>query len=133
MYLLDTNIWLERLLEQERAVEVSRFLQVVPDSELAITDFAFHSIGVIMLKLGKADALVHFSDDLFAEGQVSMVNLEPRDTRTIADAAKTYRLDYDDAYQYTAAEKYDLQLISFDTAFDRTPRSRKVPGDIVTM
>ena len=133
MYLLDTNIWLERLLEQERAAEVSRFLEVVPGSELAITDFAFHSIGVIMLKLGKADVLIPFADDLFGEGEVSLVNLQPRDTRAIADAAITYRLDFDDAYQYTAAEKYDLQLISFDAAFDRTSRARKVPGDIVTM
>jgi len=38
MYLLDTNIWLERLLEQERATEVSQFLEAVPGSELDITD-----------------------------------------------------------------------------------------------
>ena len=42
MYLLDTNIWLERLLEQARAAEVSRFLADVPESELAITDFALY-------------------------------------------------------------------------------------------
>jgi len=133
MYLLDTNIWLERLLEQERASEVSRFLELVPGSQLAITDFAFHSIGVIMLKLNKADAMIHFADDLFGEGEVSLVNLAPHDTRAIADAAMKYRLDFDDAYQYASAEKYDLQLISFDTAFDRTDRSRKVPSDVVTV
>jgi predicted nucleic acid-binding protein len=133
MYLLDTNIWLERLLEQKRATEVSRFLEAVPGSELAITDFAFHSIGVIMMKLGKSEALIRFVDDLLGEGEVSLVSLEPHDTRAIADAATTYRLDFDDAYQYTAAEKYDLQLISFDASFDHTSRGRKTPGDIVPM
>ena len=131
MYLLDTNIWLERLLEQERALDVSRFLAAIPESELAITDFAFHSIGVIMLKLGKPEALIRFTDDLFGEGEITLVSLEPHDMRSITDAAITYRLDFDDAYQYTAAEKYGLELISFDESFDRTPRKRKLPGDVV--
>lgn len=30
MYLVDTNIWLERLLDQERSDEVARFLDHVP-------------------------------------------------------------------------------------------------------
>ena len=131
MYLLDTNIWLERLLEQARAAEVSRFLADVPESELAITDFTFHSIGVIMLKLGKPEALISFADDLFGAGEVTLISLEPHDTRSIADTAKNYRLDFDDAYQYTAAEKYGLELVSYDASFDRTPLRRKTPGDVV--
>ena len=30
MYLVDTNIWLERLLEQERSEEVAKFLNSIP-------------------------------------------------------------------------------------------------------
>jgi hypothetical protein len=37
--------------------------------------------------------------------------------------AKKFALDFDDAYQYVVAEKYDLQLVSFDADFDRTERS----------
>jgi hypothetical protein len=37
-------------------------------------------------------------------------------------------LDFDDAYQYTAAEKHNLILLSFDTDFDRTSRGRKTPA-----
>ena len=47
MYLLDTNIWLERLLDQERTEEVGQVLTQLPSDEIAITDFSFHSIGVI--------------------------------------------------------------------------------------
>ena len=43
MYLVDTNIWLERLLEQARAEEVGRFLAQIPSDQLFITDFSFHS------------------------------------------------------------------------------------------
>jgi predicted nucleic acid-binding protein len=40
MYLLDTNIWLERLLNQERADEVGLLLDAVPSDQLFMTDFA---------------------------------------------------------------------------------------------
>ncbi len=35
-----------------------------------------------------------------------------------------YHLDFDDAYQYVAAERNEVPLISFDTAFDRTELGR---------
>jgi len=66
--LLDTNIWLERLLDQERADEVGRFLEIIPSDQLYITDFAFHSIAVIMIRLEAGDGLVHFVEDLFERG-----------------------------------------------------------------
>jgi predicted nucleic acid-binding protein len=40
-------------------------------------------------------------------------------------------LDFDDAYQYVAAEKRDLTLVSFDSDFDRTRRGRKTPGEVL--
>jgi hypothetical protein len=38
-----------------------------------------------------------------------------------------YHLDFDDAYQFTAAEEYSLILVSFDTDFDRTSLKRMNP------
>jgi predicted nucleic acid-binding protein len=32
--------------------------------------------------------------------------------------------EIDDAYQYVAAERYDLAVVSFDGDFDRTERGR---------
>ena len=37
-YLLDTNIWLERLLDQDRADEVRRLLDEVSSDRLFITE-----------------------------------------------------------------------------------------------
>ena len=51
MYLVDTNIWLERLLEQDRSGEVRQFLDRIPTDQLLITDFSFHSIGIIFHRL----------------------------------------------------------------------------------
>lgn len=46
-------------------------------------------------------------------------------------AAERFRLDFDDAYQYVAAEKHNLTLVSLDADFDRTERGRKTPTQIL--
>jgi predicted nucleic acid-binding protein len=53
MYLVDTNVWLERILDQAQSNEVGRFLSHVPSEHLAITDFALHSIGVVLTRLNR--------------------------------------------------------------------------------
>ena len=58
MYLVDTNVWLERLLEQEKAAEVGRFLEQVATERLFITDFSFHSIGIIMSRLNRKEGWI---------------------------------------------------------------------------
>lgn len=45
--------------------------------------------------------------------------------------AERFNLDFDDAYQYVAAEKYDLVIVSFDADFDRTELQRKTPAEIL--
>lgn len=44
-----------------------------------------------------------------------------------------FRLDFDDAYQYAAAGKHTLTLVSFDADFDRTDRGRKTPQEVLTI
>jgi hypothetical protein len=62
MYLVDTNVWLERLLDQARSEEVGQFLNHVPSNQLLITDFAFHSICVVLTRLGQKEVLLDFSE-----------------------------------------------------------------------
>ena len=131
MYLVDTNVWLERLLDQAKSEEVGQFLNIIPSEHLFITDFAFHSIAIVMSKLNRVDELLRFVQDAFMDGAVVLTHLEPEDTQRVMDIMKQFNLDFDDAYQYTAAEKYDLTIVSFDNDFDRTDRGRKTPGEIV--
>jgi uncharacterized protein len=42
-----------------------------------------------------------------------------------------FKLDFDDAYQYVAAEKHDLSLVSFDADFDRTSRGKTTPAELL--
>ena len=131
MYLVDTNIWLERLLEQERWEEVRDFLDAFPSDYFSITDFAFHSIGIALCKLKKNEKFLQYIRDTFISGSVQLLHLRPNDSTKIVQVIDLYNLDFDDAYQYTIAEKYDLQIVSFDTDFDKTPRGRMTPREIL--
>jgi predicted nucleic acid-binding protein len=79
MYLIDTNIWLERLLDQKKSDEVGIFLDRMPSNQLFITDFSFHSIGVVMGRLNRMNAFLNFINDIFIYGAVSIIRLDPED------------------------------------------------------
>ncbi len=129
MYLVDTNVWLERILDQARSDEVGRFLSRVPSGRLAITDFALHSIGVVLSRLNRTDAFLRLIQDAFLDGAVAIVRLDPEDFPRVVSLQEAFRLDFDDAYQYAAAEKQGLTLVSLDADFDRTERGRKTPEE----
>ncbi|MEJ5329822.1 MAG: hypothetical protein WHT07_06695 [Desulfobaccales bacterium] len=93
-------------------------------------DFSLHSIAIILLRLRKSDLLGKFIDDLFINGAVNLIRLDPKDFYDIIIDAETYDLDFDDAYPMTATKK-GLILISFDSDFDRTPIGRKTPADFL--
>lgn len=130
-YLLDTNIWLERLLDQDRAKEVGRFLDAIPGDELGITDFSLHSIGVTLGRLKRTDLLISFVRDVSADGGASLVRLLPEDTAEVVAVMGRFSLDFDDAYQYVAAARHHMTLVSFDSDFDRTDVGRKTPADVL--
>jgi uncharacterized protein len=130
VYLVDSNVWLERLLDQEKSEEVGAFLDRVPSDRLLMTDFAFHSIAVILSRLKETGLLVQFVQDAFTDDGIGVVRLLPEETKRVLELAAQFNLDFDDAYQYTAAEKYDLQLVSLDSDFDRTDRGRKAPAEV---
>ncbi len=128
-YLLDTNVWLERLLDQDRADEVRQPLETVPSDRLLITDFSFHSIGLILLRLERSEALLSFARDLFTNNSVRLLALEPDDMERLITVASDYHLDFDDAYQYAAAERNGVSLVSFDGDFDDTELGRLTPQE----
>ncbi len=131
MYLIDTNIWLELLLQQDKAGEVSSFFQVVDASSLAITDFTLYSIGIILTRLKKYDAFDDFVADTLEENSVNRICLDPSVLRKISVIQKQFSLDFDDAYQYVAATENELVLVSFDADFDKTTLGRKTPAELI--
>ena len=130
MYLLDTNIVLELLLDQENADEVEHLLRSSPPGTLHLSEFSLYSLGVVLMRLKLHDVFLRALDELLIESAVRLVRLSAGQMRDIADACRDYGLDFDDAYQYVTADRDDLTVISFDADFDRTPRGRKTPAQI---
>jgi predicted nucleic acid-binding protein len=71
MYLVDTNVWLERLLDQERSEDVRRFLAATASERLFITDFTLHSIGVVLIRLNKMEGVGGTSSSRARASQIS--------------------------------------------------------------
>ncbi|MEW6726113.1 MAG: PIN domain-containing protein [Bacillota bacterium] len=65
------------------------------------------------------------------DGDVSLVRLGPDYMEEVISAEEQFGFDFDDAYQYVAAEKHGLILVSFDSDFDKTDRGRKTPRDVL--
>ncbi len=130
MYLIDTNIFLEGLLYQEKADSVTRFFQEIDLENTYMTDLSLHSIGIILFRLGKYDAFTSFLEDMVIDG-IEILSSAPEDLLILHGTAEKYNLDFDDAYQYMLAEKHQLQIISFDKDFDETGLGRKEPSELV--
>lgn len=131
MYLVDTNIWLELLLEQDRWQEVKSFFEKVNPDDIHITEFAVYSIGIILSRYEKIDVFRDFITDLVHDSQVNIIRLQGEDYFKIIEAMEEYSLDFDDAYQYAAARKMNLEIVSFDTDFDQTPEKKMLPGQVI--
>lgn len=130
-YLLDTNIVFELLLNRPGAADVELLLRNAPEGSLAFSDFSIHSLGVYLLRRDMGDTFVRSIGDLITNGGVVETRLTATELSDVIEAAGDYGLDFDDAYQYTLAEKYALTLVSFDADFDRTARGRKTPAQVL--
>jgi predicted nucleic acid-binding protein len=49
----------------------------------------------------------------------------------LVNAMDKYNLDFDDAYQYVAAEHNDLIIVSFDSDLDKTVKGKQTPAEIL--
>jgi predicted nucleic acid-binding protein len=127
-YLLDTNCWMQVVRDREHAREVADLLAAVPPSEIRLTDFALNGVGLAMRRHRMLDRFPTFVAESGIGRIVMVVRLAPEELRHVADACRTHGLDYDDAYQYAAAELHGLRLVSLDADFDRTPTGRLTPA-----
>lgn len=131
MYLLDTNVWLERLLGQPKAKVVGDLLELLPADAVCMTDFTLHSIGVICGRLRQHAVFTKFVQDVLIDGGILLVSLPPAAMPRIEGVMNSFDLDFDDAYQYVAAEREQATVVSFDGHFDKTTRGRQTPREVI--
>ena len=114
MYLLDTNIFLEILLKQEKSEECKIFLTSHVDN-IFISDFSLHSIDVILFRYNKYKIYEDFIKDILS--QIRVLNLPAIEYQSLIESSKNTKLDFDDLYQYIIAKYFDLQIVTMDSDF----------------
>ena len=87
-------------------------------------------MGLLLFYRKQHSVFQQFLKDMIIDGGIIITSLVVDDMESVVNVSRKYKLDFDDAYQYVAAEKYGLTLVSFDTDFDRTERGRKTPAEM---
>ncbi|HAG08842.1 MAG TPA: VapC toxin family PIN domain ribonuclease [Desulfotomaculum sp.] len=103
MYLLDSNIFLELFLNQDKADEVEQFLRTKPKEKFYISEFSLYSIAIVLFHRKLFETFMRFLNDLIITGGVRLLRLSVQDMEKVAAAALRFNLDFDDAYQYAKA------------------------------
>lgn len=128
--LIDTSVFLEIILGQERAPEAQSLLSRVQEHQFFISVFGLHSIGLLLFRKKRHETFRQFLSDMIVQMGARVVSLAIEDMESVLAAAQDFGLDFDDSYQYAVAEKLRLTLVSFDGDFDRTARGRKTPEQV---
>jgi uncharacterized protein len=131
VYLLDTNIWLERLLGQSQSKVVGELLNKLPANQMMMSDFTLHSLGVILNRYHQQAIFKLLVQDVLIDGDVRLASLSATLMPRVVDILDKFQLDFDDAYQYVIAERENAIIVSFDKDFDATPKGRQTPSQVL--
>jgi len=121
--LVDTNIFLEIFLDQDKRKDCEQFLNK-HIGHLHLSDFSLHSIGVILFKREKFQAFQHFTADVLPK--IQLVTLPQSQYWDVPLYAKTYGLDFDDAYQFAIAKAFNLTISKMDADFRKVEQAISV-------
>ena len=93
--LIDTNIFLEILLEQEQRTLCKQFI-TENLADICISDFTLHSLGVVTYRKNKADLFAQFAQDMLPH--LNILTLPKNDYAGMNIVAQLLNLDFDDTY-----------------------------------
>jgi len=133
LYLIDTNIFLEILLAQEKKDEcIALFKEIENDNiSAAVTKFSIHSIEVIMGNYRLTDELRIFLESLSELKSLHIYTTNISDEINAIDEMEL-GLDFDDALQVSTARELNAEIISFDKHFNNLEGIQRLnPSDVV--
>ncbi len=99
--LIDTNIFLEVFLDQDRATECLNFQDKAERGEVQgfMTDSTAHSLAVVLERAGMSHVSPDLFDSLSAFQGLNLLHASLQEHSEIAHLATSMGLDFDDAYQ----------------------------------
>lgn len=86
--LIDTNVFLEIILEQQRSDEAKTLLSRADAHELFVSDYSLHSIGLLLFRRRQHDVFQSFLRDLTVNANVALATLAAGDMQAVIAAAK---------------------------------------------
>jgi predicted nucleic acid-binding protein len=116
MYLVDTSVFLEVLLIQEKRKTCKDFLDL-NIGNIYISDFSLHSIGVILIRNKRDDVFQRFAIDVIPN--IDIITLSKSSYENLVETKMKFGLDFDDTYQYMIATEYDLEIVTLDSDFKK--------------
>jgi predicted nucleic acid-binding protein len=84
-----------------------------------------------LTRLKRNQLLIEFINDLVIHGEIRLLSVRPGEIVLVVEVMDRFNIDFDDGYQYVIAEQHNLEIISFDRDFDKTPLGRKTPAEIL--
>ena len=122
-YLIDTNVFLEILLDQKKK-EICKIYLKNKFGNMAISDFSLHSIGVILFRINRYELYNSFVNDVIP--QIEVLSLEKNNYSQIPNISKQFNLDFDDAYQVAVAGTHNLKIATMDKDFEKVKEVYKI-------
>ncbi len=119
MYLIDTNIFLELLLNQDKK-EIARNILIRLENrefDAVISGFSLHSIEFILSIKKKNRELKEFLLALLDFPNIFIYYTTLEEDLEIIDIMEKNHLDFDDANQYYIARKFNAGIMTFDNDF----------------
>jgi predicted nucleic acid-binding protein len=113
-YLVDTNLFLEILLNQAGRKKCETFLQGEQGAAW-ISDFTLHSIGVLLFRQKRPELFDKFAADTLP--QFTILSLSETGYSQLAEVNTRHGLDFDDAYQFAVARENNLTIATQDKDF----------------
>ena len=110
MYLVDSNIFLEIFLDQERSDKAKLFFSQNDTSKLYISDLSFYSIGIILFRNKKKSLFNSFLTDIYVSN-IEKLSLPITKLNQINMTSEKFNLDFEDSYQYLIAKEFNTQYI----------------------
>jgi predicted nucleic acid-binding protein len=119
MYLIDTNIFLEMLLNQQKKEMARTIFTKLEKGEIdaVISGFSLHSIEFILSIKKKNDVLREFLQALNDFPNISLYHTSIEEDLDIVGIMEQTNLDFDDANQYYVAKKFNAEILTFDKDF----------------
>ena len=132
-FVIDANIFLELLLEQERANECGALLNLLEEGKIhgAVTAFSLYGTEIILESRNSRHKIIRFLDLCAQSEAIEILYTNPNEEQEIFRIAEKIGLDIDDAHQYWAAKKLNARFVSFDKDFDQTDLKRYEPDEIL--